>query len=209
MLDQLRAALPEAEALVDWAAALPMPDDRQTFTNVSLRHADRLPVRRGSHRIRRRTGYRRRRLRRHFAEEHRAQSTALFSSLHGEPYLVGPLARLNLNLDRLPAASLALLATTGIPFPSSNMFHSLLARALEIHVAIVEAIRLLEGYSLPSSHTSRSRQRPGSDSAPPRHRAACCGIAMRPTHRASSRAHASCRRPARIRHASRPICTEA
>jgi hypothetical protein len=56
---------------------------------------------------------------------------------------VGPLARLNLNLDRLPAASRALLDETGIPFPSRNMFHSMLARAVEIHVALLEAARLL------------------------------------------------------------------
>ena len=79
---------------------------------------------------------------RHFVEEHRAQSTALFALLHGQPYLVGPLARLNLNLDRLPVASRVLLDKTGIKFPSNNMFHSLLARALEMHVAIVEAVRL-------------------------------------------------------------------
>ncbi|MGB5570349.1 MAG: Ni/Fe hydrogenase subunit alpha [Sedimenticolaceae bacterium] len=151
MLGQLRSALPEAEELVEWAAALPMPDDRQTFTNVSLRHETDYPFAEG------------RIVSDHgldipadeyddwFAEEHRAQSTALFSSLRGEPYLVGPLARLNLNLDRLPASSLALLEQSGIPFPSRNMFYSLFARALEIHVAIVEAIRLLEGYSLPSS----------------------------------------------------------
>jgi coenzyme F420-reducing hydrogenase alpha subunit len=38
------------------------------------------------------------------------------------------------------------LAKTGIAFPSRNMFHSMLARAVEIHLAVVEAIRLLENY---------------------------------------------------------------
>ena len=70
-------------------------------------------------------------------------STALHALLHGEPYLLGPLARLNLNQDRLPAELRASLA--GIPgrFPSRNLFHGLVARAAEIWLALYEAARLL------------------------------------------------------------------
>ena len=151
MLEELRAALPEAEDLVAWSVALPIPDDQQAFINVSLRHDTDYPLAEGrivsdgglDIPVDQVDG--------HFSEEHRPQSTALFSLLGGEPYLVGPLARLNLNRDRLPASSLALLEQSGIPFPNDNMFLSLFARALEIHVAIVEAIRLLEEYRLPSA----------------------------------------------------------
>jgi coenzyme F420-reducing hydrogenase alpha subunit len=149
MLDQLRAALPEAQELIAWAAALPMPADHQEFVNVALRHATDYPLAEG--RIVSDSGLDIpvEEVERHFVEEHRPQSTALFATLHGKPYLVGPLARLNLNLDRLPPDSRALLEHSGIRFPSDNMFHSLFARALEIHVAIVEAIRLLDAYRLP------------------------------------------------------------
>lgn len=151
MLEQLHAALPEAEELVAWSAALPIPDDQQTFTNVSLRHHTDYPLSEG--RIVSDSGLDIPvdEVENHFSEEHRPQSTALFSLLDGEPYLVGPLARLNLNLDHLPASSRALLEQSGIPFPSGNMFLSLLARTVEIHVAIVEAIRLLEDYRLPAA----------------------------------------------------------
>jgi coenzyme F420-reducing hydrogenase alpha subunit len=151
MLERLRAALPEAEELVSWAAALPMPVDQQGFINVSLRHETDYPLAEGRIVSDQGLDIAVEQCEDHFIEEHRAQSTALFSSLHGEPYLVGPLARLNLNLDRLPASSLALLEQSKIPFPSNNMFYSLFARALEIHIAIVEAIRLLEDYRPPSS----------------------------------------------------------
>ncbi|MEJ2392888.1 MAG: nickel-dependent hydrogenase large subunit, partial [Gammaproteobacteria bacterium] len=63
-----------------------------------------------------------------------------------KPYLVGPLARLNLNADRLPAPTRALLDALPVRFPSRNMFHSALARALEIHAALVEATALLQNY---------------------------------------------------------------
>jgi hydrogenase maturation protease len=42
---------------------------------------------------------------------------------------------------------------TGIRFPSRNMFHSIIARAVEIHLVIVEAVRLLENYSEEKSET--------------------------------------------------------
>jgi coenzyme F420-reducing hydrogenase alpha subunit len=87
----------------------------------------------------------------HFAEQHQPHSTALFSTYHGRPYLVGPLARLNLNRDRLPANIQALLADIGFTLPSRNIFHSLLARAVEILLALQEALRLLEDYQVPDS----------------------------------------------------------
>jgi coenzyme F420-reducing hydrogenase alpha subunit len=143
--------LPEATELVEWAASLSLPDDPQPFTSVALRHPEDYPMAEG--RIVSDGG-----LdigiddfATHFVEEHRPQSTALFSLLHGKPYLVGPLARLNLNLDRLPEASRALLARSGPSFPSNNMFHSLYARTLEMHVAIVEAMRLLADYRVPAA----------------------------------------------------------
>ena len=162
MLRKLEAALPEAEELVEWAAALDLPDDRQAFTSVSMRHGAEYPMAEG--RIVSDAG-----LdipvdafEDHFAEEHRPQSTALFALLHGQPYLVGPLARLNLNLDRLPERSRELLDRSGIRFPSGNMFHSLFARTLEIHVALVEAIRLLQDYRRPDTPFTQAEDRAGS-----------------------------------------------
>ena len=47
--ERLKRDCPEhdAEALVAWAAALPMPDDRQDFVSVSLRHAEDYPFAEG------------------------------------------------------------------------------------------------------------------------------------------------------------------
>ena len=41
-----------------------------------------------------------------------------------------------------------LLRDTGIGFPSNNMFHSIIARAAEMHYALLEAISLLETIDL-------------------------------------------------------------
>ncbi len=62
---------------------------------------------------------------------------------------MGPLARLNLNRERLPSATARLLKDLPVSFPSANPFHSVIARALEIHAALAEAYRLLSAYELP------------------------------------------------------------
>lgn len=152
MIARLREALPEAEALVAWTASLPLPDDAQDFVSVALREADE-PARNEAAAYPFNTG----RLvsdqgldiaaedfATRFSEHQVPHSTALHALLDGQPYLVGPLARLNLNLDRLPEPVRAVLDATGVRFPSRNLFHSMVARAVEIHFAVYEALRLLE-----------------------------------------------------------------
>ncbi len=155
LLTECREALPYAEALVRWVGSLQLPDDAQEFISVALHHPDEYPFNEG--RIVASDGldidiseYQH-----YFRETHVAHSTALHAHYFpggfaeeksGMPYLVGPLARLNLNFSQLPQAVRDNLATTGVSFPSRNMFHSALARAAELHFALLEAIRLLENY---------------------------------------------------------------
>ncbi|MGF1547776.1 MAG: Ni/Fe hydrogenase subunit alpha [Thiotrichales bacterium] len=151
LLQRLRSALPEVEALVEWTARLPLPAHEQTFVSVALRHPTEYPMNGG--RIVSDAGLDigAEEYAAHFVESHAPHSTALYSHLHGADYLVGPLARLNLNHDRLPDAVRAALARTGIEFPSRNLFHSIVARAVELQVAMLEAVRLLENYTVPST----------------------------------------------------------
>lgn len=151
LLADLKSALPEAEALLRWTLQLHLPDDEQDFVCVAMRHGDEYPMNEG--RIVSSGGldisvdeYPQ-----HFRESHAPHSTALYSHLHDRPYLVGPLARINLNLDRLPPHIGTLLHDAGMRFPSQNMFHSIIARAVEIYYAMLEAIRLLENYAYTDS----------------------------------------------------------
>lgn len=147
LLEELQALLPEAEALVLWTAALPLPRETQDFECVSLGHADEYPITRGRIVSSRGLDISIAAFADEFQESHAPHSTALHCHHRGQDYLVGPLARLNLNLDQLPAPTRALLERCGMRFPSFNVFHSIVARALEIHAAFVEAIRLLEAYA--------------------------------------------------------------
>jgi coenzyme F420-reducing hydrogenase alpha subunit len=149
--ERLAAALPEAEALLRWAAAIPLPPDDQDFISVALRRPGGYAIEQGD--IVASDGlligadaYDA-----HFVERHAPHSTALYSDYRGRPYLVGPLARLNLNAGRLPDRLRARLADAGFVLPSRNMFHSLLARAVEIWLALDEAARLLADYRVPDS----------------------------------------------------------
>ncbi|MCA1805169.1 MAG: nickel-dependent hydrogenase large subunit [Xanthomonadaceae bacterium] len=143
LLPRLEAGVAEAADLVRWCAGIAMPDDQQEFVSVALRAEDEYAM--GEGRVVSSTGLdlARQDYDSHFSESHIAHSTALYSHLDGQPYLVGPLARLNLNHAQLPDSTRALLQASGLQLPSRNMFHSLLARALEIHLALVEAVRLL------------------------------------------------------------------
>ncbi len=149
--DKLAAALPEAEALVRWAATITLPADVQTFVSVGMRHPADYAIERGGIAASDGLLIDAAAYPEHFAERHEPHSTALFSSYRGEPYLVGPLARLNLNRDRLPEDMQALLAGIGFALPSGNVFQSLLARAVEILLALREALRLLADYHVPAS----------------------------------------------------------
>jgi len=150
MRDRVQAALPDAEALLAWVASLPLPVSDQSFTAVALCHSAEYPMFEG--RVASSAGldidvaeYER-----HFEESQVAHSTALHSLHAGKPYLVGPLARLHLNADRLPAPVVNSLAACAIRFPTRNMYHSIVARAAEILLALYEANRLLSHYELPS-----------------------------------------------------------
>ncbi|MGD8640800.1 MAG: Ni/Fe hydrogenase subunit alpha [Gammaproteobacteria bacterium] len=146
LLADFKQALPMARALVEWTASLQLPDDQQDFTCVALRHEHEYPMNEG--RIVSSAGldidiadYQQ-----HFRETHVPHSTALHAHLNGEPYLVGPLARVNLNQDKLPDEVQQTIQASGISFPSNNMFHSIVARAAEIYYAFLEAIRIMEQY---------------------------------------------------------------
>ena len=149
LLEKLRAALPEAEALVRWTAAIAVPDATQQFVCVSMRAADEYPIHRGGIVASDGLAIGAADYENYFVESHIEHSTALYSHYRGQPYLVGPLARLNLNRDRLPPDVQQLMREIGFNCPHQNMFASIVARAIEVYYAIGEAVRLLQDYVVP------------------------------------------------------------
>jgi coenzyme F420-reducing hydrogenase alpha subunit len=80
----------------------------------------------------------------HFAERQVPWSTALHSLTVPDerPYLVGPLARVNLCHDRLPPLARRAAESCGLEFPLRLSAQSIVARAIEIAAAFEEALAI-------------------------------------------------------------------
>ncbi len=139
-------AIPQAEHLLAWSSQLRFPESEQDFVSVALRHPSKYAINEG--RIASSAGHNLAisAFSQHVSEQQVAHSTALHAHLDGKPYLVGPLARLNINFDRLPKAIEVATLATGLRFPSKNMYHSIVARAVEILYALQEAADCLADY---------------------------------------------------------------
>jgi coenzyme F420-reducing hydrogenase alpha subunit len=159
---ELRGLLPEIEwglgaarETVAWATSLPYPDLDIDYEFVALHHPDEYAVLDGeiwSSAGRRlsiaeyETGY---------IERHVRHSNALHSeTIDGNYYLVGPLARLNLNHAQLLPAAQDALRQSGLELPLRNPYKSLLARAIELVHFYEEALLLIKAYK-PEGPASR------------------------------------------------------
>lgn len=152
LYEKVKAALPEAIELIRWVASIDVPQDEQAFTSVALRHENEYGMNEGRIVSDNGLSISADEFEQHFKEHQSPHSTALHCLLDGKPYLVGPLARLNLNHDKLPDEVSVLLAKLNISFPIRNMYLSILARAIEIYYALLEAGRILENYSVKSAY---------------------------------------------------------
>ena len=85
-----------------------------------------------------------------FVEGPAAESGALrLRRTNGEDYQVGPLARINLNLDRLSPRAREALQVSELSFPSSNPMMSIVARSLELVYAFEEILQIISTYHQP------------------------------------------------------------
>jgi coenzyme F420-reducing hydrogenase alpha subunit len=89
-----------------------------------------------------------------FQEEQVPHSTALHSVIEGRgAYVCGPLARINLNFDKLRPLAREAAESAGFTAPCRNPFRSILARGVEVIQAIDEAIAIIESWT-PPAHPS-------------------------------------------------------
>ena len=152
---ELAALVPEltwAEQAVrdclDWSTTLDYPEGDGAYDFVALRHPDEYPMNEG--RLVSTSGLDAdvTEFDQHFAEQQVPHSNALQARKRqdGGTYFVGPLARWNLNHDRLPAAIQAAARAVGLAPPVLNPFRSLGVRLLEVLYAFGEALRLIAAY---------------------------------------------------------------
>lgn len=151
LIPDLEWALESAVEAVRWAATLNYPDFTADYEFVSLSHPDEYPYNEGRIVSSRGLDIAMEEYERHFLEEHVEHSNALHSRRAGSKtsYMVGPLARVNLNFDRLSPRAQAAARDIALTLPVRNPFMSLLARGLELVHAYEEALQLIASYVEP------------------------------------------------------------
>ncbi len=148
----LEWALEASLEAVRWTSTLPFPDFEQDYEFVALRHADEYPFCEGRLVSNHGLDIDAAEYEDRFVELHVRHSNALHSMIRGRgSYLVGPLARFNLNFDRLPPAAQKAAVQAGLRPPVKNLFRSIQVRAVELVFACVEALRVIDTYEEPSA----------------------------------------------------------
>ncbi|MDC4206031.1 MAG: nickel-dependent hydrogenase large subunit [Candidatus Manganitrophus sp.] len=150
LTDRLSWARDAAVETVRWAATLPFPDYEQDYEFVALRHPDEYPFNEGRLVSNKGLDLSVREYDEHFEEEQVPHSNALHSKIRGRGgYFVGPMARYNLNFDRLSPLAQEAARAAGLGPTCRNPFKSLLIRGVEVVYAFDEALRIISAYEAP------------------------------------------------------------
>ncbi len=150
LADELREARTHAKTLLRWVAGFAFPAYERDYEFVALRHARDYPFNEGRITSSRGLNIPAHAFSDEFEERHVAHSTALHAVLKRRgSYLVGPLARYNLNFDRLPGEIQDLARAAGLGPVCRNPFQSIIVRAVELVYACDEALRLIAAYDMP------------------------------------------------------------
>jgi coenzyme F420-reducing hydrogenase alpha subunit len=150
--ERLRWARDAALETVRLVATFPFPRCEQDYEFVALQHPDEYPLNEGRIVSNKGLDIAVREYEDHFAEEHVAHSNALQSALKARgAYLAGPLARYNLNFDRLSPLAQEAAREAGLGRVCRNPFQSIIVRAVETVYACDEALRILDAYERPAT----------------------------------------------------------
>lgn len=155
LAEELKWARDAALDTVRWSATLPFPDFAGDYEFVALRHPEEYPMNEGRLVSSQGLHIAAEEYPSHFEEYQVPHSNALQARRIGSPngtgaYFVGPLARWNLNADKANPIVREAAAATGIPFPNRNPFISIVVRALEVLLALDEALRIIDNYEPPA-----------------------------------------------------------
>ena len=150
LAERLKWAREAALETVRWVAGLPFPEFERDYIFVALCHPDEYPFNEGRVISNRGLDIDIKSYENHFVEEHVQHSNALHSMLKDQgAYFVGPLARYNLNFDRLSPLAQEAARNAGLGPLCGNPFQSIIVRSVEVLYACDEALRLIDHYDTP------------------------------------------------------------
>ncbi len=150
LAEKLKWGRDAALETVKWTAQLHFADFEQDYEFVALRHPTEYPFNEGRLVSNKGLDIAVQEYENHFVEEHIEYSNALHSVLKGRgAYFVGPLARYNLNFDKLSPLAQEAAKQAGLGSTCKNPFQSIMVRSIEILYAFDEALRIIEEYEIP------------------------------------------------------------
>jgi len=150
LITDLQWALQASLEAVEWTSKLEFPDFEQDYEFVALRHPDEYPLNEGRLVSNHGLNIDCAEYEDHFTELHVKHSNALHSIIRGRgSYLVGPLARFNMNFDRLPVVAQDSAKSAHLSPPVLNPFRGIIVRAVELVFACAEALRIIQEYTPP------------------------------------------------------------
>jgi coenzyme F420-reducing hydrogenase alpha subunit len=150
LVEQLKWARDAALETVRWTAGLNFPELELDHEFVALRHPNEYPINEGRLVSSAGLDIHISEFDRHIEEEHVPHSNALHSRIKGRgAYLVGPMARFNLNYDHLSPVARDAAKEVGLSKSCRNPFKSIVIRSIEVLYACDEALRILQNYEMP------------------------------------------------------------
>jgi sulfhydrogenase subunit alpha len=152
LAERLKRARDAALETVRWVAGFSFPEFERDYIFIALRHAAEYPFNEGRLVSNQGLDIAIQDYDEHFIEEHVRHSNALHSVLKNQgAYFAGPLARYNLNFDRLSAVAQEAALAAGLGPVCRNPFQSIIVRSVEIVQACDEALRLIDQYEMPDA----------------------------------------------------------
>jgi sulfhydrogenase subunit alpha len=159
--DELKWAIDASVQTVKFTAKLPFPDFERDYEFVALRHDQEYAITDGRIVSNKGLNISIQEYEQFFLEEHVEHSNALHSVLKERgSYFVGPLARFNLNQDKLSPLCQEAAREAGISTGTRNPFQSIIVRAVELLYACEEALRIIREYEPPSQAAVDVQPRP-------------------------------------------------
>ncbi len=150
LAEKLKWARDAAIETVRWVAGFPFPAFEGDYEFVALRHPQEYPFNEGRLVSNKGLDIAVRDYDQYFVEEHVKHSNSLHSQLKERgSYFVGPLARYNLNFDKLSSLAQESARAAGIGAVCRNPFRSIIVRSVEIVQACDEALRIIENFEMP------------------------------------------------------------
>jgi len=160
IVERLKWARDAAVETTRLVATFRFPKFERDYEFVALRHPDEYPFNEGRLVSNKGLDIPIRDYENHFLEEHMPYSSTLHSVQKDRgPYFVGPLARYNLNFDRLSPLAQEAARSAGLAPECRNPFKSIIVRSVETVYACDEALRIINMYEMPEKPAVEAKPR--------------------------------------------------